>query len=85
MKSYHILGIAILLVLLLAATLVVSAFHQPLVPVTGLEASALQSKVLSVQIDTDLSEIGSTSGILIMGFAIVLIISAPLILRKKKP
>jgi hypothetical protein len=84
MKSHHISGIAILLVLLLAATLVVSAFHQPSVPVTDLGAVAVQNKVLPAQIDTDLSEIGSTSGILIMGVVIVLIISAPLILRKKR-
>lgn len=85
MKSHHIPGIAILIVLLLAATLVVSAFHQPLVPLTGLEPSSVQNKALPRQIDTDLSEIGSTNGILIMGVVIVLIISAPLILRKKRP
>jgi hypothetical protein len=84
MKSHHISGIAILLVLLLAAALVVSAFHQPSVPVTDLETVTVQNKVLPAQIDTDLSEVGSTSGILIMGFVIVLIISAPLILRKKR-
>jgi hypothetical protein len=84
MKSHHISGIAILLVLLLAATLVVSAFHQPSVPGTDLETVTVQNKVLPMQIDTDLSEIGSTSGILIMGVVIVVIISAPLILRKKK-
>jgi hypothetical protein len=84
MKSHHFLGIAVLIVLLLAATFVVSAFHQPLVPVTGLEASAVQNKAVPAQIDTDLSEIGSTSGILVMGFVIVLIISGPLIFRKKK-
>jgi hypothetical protein len=83
MKSHHIPGIAILIVLVLAATLVVSAFHQPLVPSDGLDLSAVQNKVHAVQIDTDLSEVGSTTGILIMGFVIVLIISAPLILRKK--
>jgi len=84
MKNHHIPGIAIFLVLLLAAALVVSAFHQPLIPVTGMDAQAAQNKVVPAQIDTDLSEIGSTSGILIMGFAIVVIISAPLILRKKR-
>ncbi len=77
------LGIAILIVLLLAATLVVSAFHQPLVPVTGLEASALQNKVTPLR-DEDLSEIGSTTGIMIMGAVIVLIISTPLLFRKKR-
>ena len=85
MKPTHILSISILIVLLLATTLVVSAFHQPPEPTTGLNTSALQNKVQPLQIDTDLSEIGSTTGIFIMGFVIVLIITTPLLLRKKRP
>lgn len=85
MKPTHILGISILIVLLLATTLVVSAFHQPPEPTTGLNTLALQSKVSPLQIDTDLSEIGSTTGIFVMGFVIVLIITTPLLLRKKRP
>lgn len=84
MKPTHILGISILIVFLLATTLVVSAFHQPSEPAVGLDMLASQSKVLPAQIDTDLSEIGSTTGIFIMGSVIVLIISAPLLLRKKR-
>lgn len=84
MKPTHILGISILIVFMLATTLVVSAFHQPPEASTGVNTSVLQSKVQPLQIDTDLSEIGSTTGIFIMGFVIVLIISTPLLLRKKR-
>jgi hypothetical protein len=84
MKPTHILGISILIVFLLATTLVVSAFHQPPEPSAGLNLLASQSRVQPAQIDTDLSEIGSTTGIFIMGLVIVLIISTPLLLRKKR-
>lgn len=84
MKPTHILGISILIVLLLATTLVVSAFYQPPEAAAGLNTETLQSKVAPAQIDTDLSEIGSTTGIFIMGFVIVLIIATPLLLRKKR-
>ncbi len=84
MKPTHIIGLAILFVFLLATTLVVSAFHQPPEPAAGLNTLALQSKTLPLQIDTGISEIGSTTGIFIMGFVIVLIIAAPLLLRKKR-
>ena len=83
MKPAYILSILILLVLMLATTLVITAFNQPIEPTAGLN-SALQSKISFPQIDTDLSEVGSTSGIFIMGVVITLIISAPLIYRKKK-
>jgi hypothetical protein len=84
MKTTHVPGIAILIVLLLATTLVVSAFHQPPESGADLNTWTLQSRVQPLQIDTDLSEIGSTTGIFIMGFVIVVIIAAPLLLRKKR-
>lgn len=84
MKPMHILGIATLIVLMLATTLILSAFHQPMEPTTGLNTLTLQSKIVPLQIGTDLSVVGSTTGILIMGFVIVLIVSVPLLLRKKK-
>jgi hypothetical protein len=84
MKTNHLPGIAILIVLMLAATLVLSAFHKTPEPSAGLNTSTLQSNVQPLQIDTDLSEIGSTTGIFIMGFVIVVIIAAPLLLRKKR-
>jgi len=84
MKPTHILGIASLIVLLLATTLVLSAFHQAPEPSAGLATQSLQSRVTPLQVGTDLSEIGSTTGILIMGSVIVVIITAPLLLRKKR-
>jgi hypothetical protein len=84
MKTTHVTGIAILIVLMLATTLVVSAFHQPPEPAADLSALALQNSVQPLQVDADLSEIGSTTGIFIMGFVIIVIISAPLLLRKKR-
>ena len=84
MKTYRSLGIAILIVLILATTLVVSAFHEPLQPAMGKDTVAWQSTEVPVTADTDSSQVGSTTGIFIMEFVIVLIIAVPLIFRKKK-
>ena len=84
MKPIHIFGIVALIVLLLATTLILSAFHQPLEATAGLNELSLQSKIALPQIDTGESVVGSTSGIVIMGVVIVLIIAVPLFLRKKK-
>jgi hypothetical protein len=81
MKTSHILGTAILIVILLAAVLAVMAFHQP---VAAANASTPPIQATVQPGDTDLSEVGSTDGIVIMGFVIVAIISIPLMFRKKK-
>lgn len=81
MKSTRILILATSFVLMLATTFVIASFVQSAESTSGL---VLQSKIGLAQIDTDLSEVGSTTGIFIMGIVIALIISAPLIFRKKK-
>lgn len=83
MKPIHILSLAALIVLLLATALILSAFHQPMIPVTGVDPLSMQSKIVSPQIE-DLSEVGSTTGIFIMGVVIVLITTIPMLARKKR-
>lgn len=83
MKPIHILSLATLIVLLLATALILSAFHQPMIPVTGVDPLSMQSKIVSPQTE-DLSEVGSTTGIFIMGVVIVLITTVPMLARKKK-
>ena len=84
MKPFHILGFATLIVLMLATVLVISAFNQPSQPTTRLNTAAIQSRINLPQESTDLSVVGSTTGIVIMGFLIVLIITIPQLLRKKR-
>lgn len=83
MKPIHILILAALIVLLLATALILSAFHQPMIPVTGVDPLSMQSKIVSPQTE-DLSEVGSTTGIFIMGAVIILITTVPMLARKKK-
>ncbi|MCC7118180.1 MAG: hypothetical protein IT310_06610 [Anaerolineales bacterium] len=71
----NILLISILFILILATVFVAASFVQAAEPAAGL---ALQSKA------ADLSEIGSTTGIFSMGVVILLIVTLPLIFRKKK-
>ncbi len=84
MKPIHILGISALIVLLISTSLILSAFHLPPEPTTGFNTLTLQGKIAFPQIDTGDSEVGNTTGIFIMGVVIVLIITVPLFLRKKK-
>lgn len=84
MKTHHTFGIAILIILILATTLVVSAFHQPLQPAIGKTTVVLQNTVVPVPTETDSSQVGSTTGLFVMEFVILLIIIIPLIFRKKR-
>lgn len=86
MKPSQILGIASLLIIAIATVLVVMAFYRPEIPTQQLSAAA----ALHAQIVTPtptaqggVSVIGSTDGIVVMGFVIVIIIVTPLLFRKK--
>ncbi|MCC6260081.1 MAG: hypothetical protein IT311_04380 [Anaerolineales bacterium] len=71
---------SILFILILASVFVAASFVQAAEPAIGL---ALQSKAVLPQTFTDLSEVGSTTGIFIMGVVILLIVTLPLIFRRK--
>ena len=84
MKPTHIFGITLLLSSILAGTLIISAFNQPIASTQNLGAAAMQAQVTATPGSEDHSEIGSTGGIVVMGFLIVCIIITPLLLRRKK-
>ena len=84
MKSTHIFGITILLISIIAATLIISAFNQPIASAQNLGAAAMRAQVTSTPGTEDHSVIGSTDGIVVMGFLIVCIIITPLLFRRKK-
>ncbi len=81
MKTSHILGIAILFILALAMAFMTVAFHQP-VSASALAVQA-QVTITPTPLPQDISEIGSTDGILLMGFVIAFISVLPIIFRKK--
>ncbi len=83
MKKSHILGIAFLFASLVFV-LITAAFNPPAVSVQNLGAAALRLQITPVPFEEGISEIGSTDGILIMGFVIMLIILVPIIIYKNK-
>jgi hypothetical protein len=84
MKPKHIHSITILLIAMIAAILIISAFNQPIASAKDLGAAGLHVRATSTPETKDHSVIGSTDGIVLMGFVIVCIIITPLIFRRKK-
>ena len=84
MKSSHTFGITIVLLIVIAAMLILSAFNQPVVDAQVLMNSSLRAQVTSTPVAEDNSVIGSTDGIVVMGILIVLIAVTPLFFRRKK-
>jgi hypothetical protein len=84
MKTSPIFGIALIfitLVFVLAST----NFGQPEAAAKNLGAASLSMQVPTpVSNGEDLSEVGSTDGIVIMGFALTAIVTLPLLFHQKK-
>jgi hypothetical protein len=83
MKAKYIFSATILLLGLLTAVLVLINFNPPVALAKNTVTAALQQTTPTPQV-ADVSEIGSTDGILIMGIVIVLIVTLPLIFNKRK-
>jgi hypothetical protein len=77
MKSSRILGATVLLLIIVTGVLIISTFN-------GLAVSALRAQVTSTPLAEDQTVIGSTNGIVVLGFLIVLIVTVPLIFRRRK-
>jgi hypothetical protein len=84
MKPTHIFGITILLISIIAGILIISAFNQPIASAQNLGADGMRAQVTSTPDTEDHSVIGSTDGIVVMGFLIVCIIITPLLFRRKR-
>jgi hypothetical protein len=83
MKSSHIFGLTIMILMAVAVLLIVTAFNQPLVAAQQLNGAAVPIQVTATPISGDDSVIGSTDGIVAVGVLIVVIILTPLAFRKK--
>lgn len=81
MKTALRLGIAFIIAALLIPASAFGSFNQP---AAGVSAAFAQAQVTSTPGTDPASEIGSTDGILLMGVVITLIVTLPLIFRKKK-
>lgn len=86
MKTSHILSIVILFVFAITTASMLVAFHQPAVMAQDSSAALLKTQVATptpVALE-NISEVGSTDGILIMGVVITIIVIVPMLFRKKK-
>ena len=83
MKTKHMIWIASLFIALVIA-LVVAVFNQPAVAAQNTVTASISMQITATAISEGVSEIGSTDGILLMGFVIVLIVIIPVLVRRKK-
>lgn len=81
MKTSPIPAIVAILFFIIVFALAFVYFNQPAVSAQGAAGLALQ--ITPTPPVEDVSVIGSTDGILIMGIVIVLIVTLPLLFRKK--
>ena len=90
MKTVHIFGISLLFITLVFALAAIANFDQSRASAQNLSAASFSRQITSHQITTptppteNVSEVGSTDGIVIMGIVIVIAVMVPLLFRKKK-
>jgi len=83
MKTSPIFGIA-LIFLTLVFVLASTNFGQPEAAAKNLGTASLSAQVPTpTQSGEDLSEVGSTDGIVVMGFVLVAIVTLPLLFHRK--
>ena len=68
----------------LVIALVVAVFNQPAVAAQNTATASISMQITATAAAEGVSEIGSTDGILLMGFVIVLIVIIPVLVRRKK-
>jgi hypothetical protein len=83
MKTSHIFGLTVLVLMVVAGALIASTFSHPTVSAQQFKAG-ISAQVTSTPALEDNSVIGSTDGILVMGVIIVIIIVTPLVFRRKR-
>lgn len=85
MKTSYIFGITLTFIVLVFALVAVANFDYPTVSLKNLSAASLSMQISTPDQPADnVSEVGSTDGIVIMGFVLVIIVIMPVLFRKKK-
>jgi hypothetical protein len=85
MKTSYIFGITLTFIVLVFALVAVANFDYPTVSQKNLSAASLSMQISTPDQPADnVSEVGSTDGIVIMGFVLVIIVIVPVLFRKKK-
>ncbi len=85
MKTSYIFGISLVFLVLIFALSAVANFNYPEASAKNISAAALSLQA-STQIPPaeNVSEVGSTDGIVIMGVVIVIIVTLPVLFHKKR-
>lgn len=83
MKIKHFIWIASLFIALVIA-LVVAVFDQPVSASQNTDTASIAIQTTPTLLAEGVSVIGSTDGILLMGFIIVLIVIVPLLVYRKR-
>jgi hypothetical protein len=85
MKTSYIFVITLTFIVLVFALVAVANFDYPTVSPKNLSATSLSMQISTPDQPADnVSEVGSTDGIVIMGFVLVIIVIMPVLFRKKK-
>jgi hypothetical protein len=85
MKTSYIFGITLTFIVLVFALVAVANFDYPTVSPKNLSTVSLSMQISTPDQPADnVSEVGSTDGIVIMGFVLVIIVIVPVLFRKKK-
>ena len=81
--KFSIFGFVIILLIGLVLALSITNFNQPFALAQPASAGMMAQQSTPAPTAQDVSEIGSTDGILVMGVVIVFIVILPLLFRKK--
>jgi len=85
MKTSQIFGITLLFILLVFVLAAAANFDHRTVSAQNLSAASLPLQNLTpTPIAGDHSEVGSTDGIVIMGVVLVIVVTVPLLFRRKR-
>ena len=85
MKTSYIFGITLVFIVLVFALVAVANFDHPTVSAKNLSAASLSMQITTPTPPTEnVSEVGSTDGIVIMGFVLVIVVTLPVLLHRKK-
>jgi hypothetical protein len=85
MKTSYIFGITLLLIVLVFVLAAAANFGHPTASAQNLSAAALPRQVTTPTPPIeDISEVGSTDGIVMMGLVLVIVVTVPLIFRRKR-
>jgi hypothetical protein len=84
MKTSYIFGIALIIIVLIFVLVAATNFDHPTVSAKNLSAASLSMQITTpTPLVGDRSEVGSTDGIVIMGFVLVIIVTLPLLFHIK--